>query len=240
MQLTEHVWLWPHDSDASAVQSSVGVIAAGKESVLVDAGNSPKLARRVKTELARCGFPPVSRVIYTHHHWDHVYGACEFKVPVMAHAKCKVILEEEARKPWSCEYLREETRRNPALKVSYEGRARAIRDWDTFRIVVPEAVFEETETIHLGEVTIELEHIGGEHAEDSIVVKVPQEGVMFLGDCYYPPPLHLRVAEPTVSIDMLRRLESAGYDLYVESHDEPFTRGELLEFLAESVEEAGA
>ncbi len=237
MQLTDHVWLWPHNSDASAVQCSVGVIATGKESVLVDAGNSPELARRVKTELVRCGFPPVSRIIYTHHHWDHVNGACEFKAPVIAHAKCRVMLKEEARKPWSYEYLREEIGRNPALKVSYEGRARAIKDWEAFRIVAPGAVFEKAETIHLGEVTIEMEHVGGEHAKDSIVVKVPQEKVMFLGDCYYPPPLHLRVAEPMPSIGMLKRLESEGYDLYVESHDEPFTRGELLEFLAESVEE---
>jgi glyoxylase-like metal-dependent hydrolase (beta-lactamase superfamily II) len=99
-QLTEHTWLLPHHPNADAVQSSIGVITTLNETILVDAGNSPRLARKIKTELARRNLPHVSRIIYTHHHWDHIYGACEFDVPVTAHVICKSILEEESRKPW--------------------------------------------------------------------------------------------------------------------------------------------
>jgi glyoxylase-like metal-dependent hydrolase (beta-lactamase superfamily II) len=67
-QLTEHAWLFPHDPDPNAVQSSIGVITTRNESLLVDAGNSARLVRKLKTELARCNLPPVSRIIYTHHH----------------------------------------------------------------------------------------------------------------------------------------------------------------------------
>src|SRR5690349_24656977 len=130
--LTEHVWLLPHDPNPDAVQSSVGVVTTQKESVLIDAGNSPRLARILKTELARNHLPPVSRILLTHHHWDHVYGACVFDVPVTAHFLCKTILEEESRKPWGTEYLNEEISRNPKLKASYAARAKAIEDWGTF------------------------------------------------------------------------------------------------------------
>ena len=91
-QLAENIWLWPHNPDFNAVQSSVGVIVDKNETVLVDTGNSPNLARKIKGELKRHGFPAVSRIIYTHHHWDHVSGACEFQVPVVAHTKCRAIL----------------------------------------------------------------------------------------------------------------------------------------------------
>ena len=232
--LTEHVWLLPHDPDETAVQSCVGVIATRNESVLVDAGNSPRLARKIKTELVRNHLPPVSRIIYTHHHWDHIYGACEFDVPVTAHAICQAILMEESRKPWGIEYLREEIKREPKLTASYDARARSIEDWGAFRIVVPEKVFEAETVIHLDPLTIALEHVGGEHAEDSIVVKVPQDGVMFIGDCYYPPPLHLRNPDSAPSLDMLRRLQNNAYNLYVEGHAKPFTRTELLKFLQEN------
>lgn len=73
----------------------------------------------------------------------------------------------------------------------------------------------------------------GVHAQDSIVVKVPEAGIMFLGDCYYPPPLHRRRRDSRPDVAMLNALESADYDLYVEGHDDPFTRAELLEFLEE-------
>ena len=233
-QLTEHTWLLPHHPDPKAVQSSIGVIATRNESLLVDAGNSPRLARRIKAALARCNLPPVSRIIYTHHHWDHIYGACEFDVPVTAHAICKAILEDELKRPPGIEYLKEEIRRNSKLETSYSARLNAIDRWESFRIVVPEVIFETETMIHVDELTIELEHVGGEHAEDLIIVQVPQDGVMFIGDCYYPPPLHLRKPNSGPSMDMLGRLQKSTYNLYVEGHDKPFTQLELARFLQEN------
>lgn len=230
-QLSENVWLWPHRSSFSAVQSCVGVVTSGEETVLVDAGNSPPLARRIKDGIQQAGLPPVSRIIYTHHHWDHVYGACEFQVPVVSHSICRTILIEEAQKPWGPEYLRQQIKSNPLLRASY--RARAVRNWADFRILLPEIVFEDVLTLQLGEIRIELEHVGGQHAEDSIIVRVPSAGIMFLGDCYYPPPLHLRTPESQPSFAMLAALESREYTLYVEGHDEPLTRARLLKLLAQ-------
>lgn len=230
-QLGKHTWLLPHNPNPRAVQSSIGVIATQKSSLLVDAGNSPRLASRVKTELMRCNLPPVSHIIYTHHHWDHVYGACAFDVPVTAHLVCKSILEVESKKPWSIEFLNMEVKNNPKLKVSYNARAKSIDDWEIFQIVVPEKVFENEKTVDLDGLTIELEHVGGEHAEDSIIVKVPDDRVMFIGDCYYPPPLHLRKPDSIPSFNMLRKLQNDAYDLYVEGHDKPFSQTKLLKLL---------
>jgi glyoxylase-like metal-dependent hydrolase (beta-lactamase superfamily II) len=232
IQLAENIWLFPHDPEFNTVQSSVGIIVDRDQAVLVDAGNSPRLARQIKDEFKRHRLPPISHIIYTHHHWDHISGACEFQVPVVAHTKCQAILLEEAKKPWSSEYLRQEIKRNPKLKVSYEARDRAIRNWEEFHIIVPDLVFDTLERIVLSQVTIELEHVGGDHAPDSIIIKVPQARTMFLGDCYYPPPLHLQTTEPVPSMAMLTALEDENYELYVEGHDDPFTRAELLEFLA--------
>lgn len=231
IQLSDRVWLWPHRSSFSAVQSCVGVIAGREETVLVDAGNSPQLARRIKAALQQAGLPPVSRILYTHHHWDHVYGACEFQVPVIAHSRCKTLLTEEAQKPWGPEYLRQQMKVHPPLRASYTARLRAVRDWSGFRIVVPEIVFDDRLILRLGDMDLDLEHVGGQHAEDSIVVRVPQAGGMFLGDCYYPPPLHLRTPESKPALAMLAALERPEYTLYVEGHDRPFRRAQLLERL---------
>ncbi len=230
-QLAENVWLWPHHSGFNVVQSCVGIIAGENETILVDAGNSPQLARHIKDELRQCGFPSVSQIVYTHHHWDHVYGACEFQVPVVSHSLCRTILTEEAQKPWGPEYLRQEIARNPRLKISYRARARVIQDWATFRIVIPDIVFDNRMTLQLGLMSIELEHVGGQHAPDSVVVKIPHARVMFLGDCYYPPPLHLRTPESMPSLAMLAALESEAYTLYIEGHDQPLTRTKLLRML---------
>jgi hypothetical protein len=54
---------------------------------------------------------------------------------------------------------------------------------------------------------------------------------MFLGDCFYPPPYHLLKGGETISFSMLARLAQEDYDLFVEGHDRPFTREELVAFL---------
>ena len=230
-QLSKHTWLLPHNPNPRAVQSSIGVITTQKGSLLVDAGNSPRLASRIKAELMRCDLPPVSHIIYTHHHWDHISGACVFDVQVTAHVICKAILEEESKKPWSVEYLNMEIKKNPKLKVSYTARAKSIDDWVTFRVVVPEEVFENEKVIDLDGLIIELEHVGGKHSADSIIVKVPQDEVMFIGDCYYPPPLHLRKPYTKPSFDILRRLNNNAYNIYVEGHAKPFTQPKLGKLL---------
>lgn len=230
-QLSQHTWLFPHNPNPRAVQASIGVIATQKSSILIDAGNSPTLTSRIKTELMRCNLPPVSHIIYTHHHWDHVYGACGFDVQVTAHEICKTILEEESKKPWSIEYLNQGIKNNPKLEVSYNARAKSIDDWESFRIIVPEEVFEYEKVIDLDGLSIELEHVGGNHSEDSIIVKVPQDEVMFIGDCYYPPPLHLRKSYSRPEFDILRRLHNHDYTLYVEGHAEPFNQTKLRKLL---------
>ena len=232
IQLDDHVWYWPHHPDPNTVQPSIGVIVGQRNSILVDVGNSPAQARRVGAALTQVGIPPVSLIIYTHHHWDHISGACAYSVPVIAHAKCRAILLEEAQKPWSKEYLEELIQQNPKLRVSCEARNRAISDWQNFRIVVPETVFERSKVIELEGLRIELEYLGGQHAEDSIIVKVPQSRVMFIGDCYYPPPLHLRTPESTISNEILSNLVDDGIDLYIEGHDDPTTRNEIVEYLS--------
>jgi glyoxylase-like metal-dependent hydrolase (beta-lactamase superfamily II) len=99
-QLSDNVWLWPGYREPAGEGAAVGVIAGQGETVLVDAGNSPRVARQLKEALSQAGLPRVSRIIYTHHHWDHVYGACEFDAPVVAHVVCREILLEGTEKPW--------------------------------------------------------------------------------------------------------------------------------------------
>ena len=88
-QITERVWFWPHHRNPYQIQPCIGVIVSDEGTVLVDAGNSPSLARQLKEALDTAHLPVVSQIIYTHHHWDHVAGnrdiASNFGSKVVAH-----------------------------------------------------------------------------------------------------------------------------------------------------------
>lgn len=235
IHITDNIFIWPHHPDPTRVQPSIGIIVGKQGTVLVDAGNSPTVANQLKNALEARDLPDVSSIIYTHNHWDHVSGACAFDVPVMAHVLCRSILLEEAKRPWSSEYIRQEKIRTPKRKISLEARDRAIHDWDSFRMIIPNDVFETSKLIHLDHVNIELVHVGGAHSGDSIIVKIPEAKVMFLGDCYLPPPLHLRGPDETFSMSMLQSFAQEQYYLYIDSHSDPFTQQDLLNFIEENV-----
>ncbi|MEV4759655.1 MBL fold metallo-hydrolase [Micromonospora sp. NPDC049559] len=232
--LAGRVWLYPYDPDPGNVQGGVAVIARDGGSVLVDAGNSPDAARRVAAAIEMAGLPAPRQLVYTHHHWDHVWGACAWPdVEIIGHRAGARILAAEARRPWSHRYLREQVEAEPRLGPSFRARAWAMPSWEGFRVLPPHTEFADVLTLPGG---IEVRHVGGGHAEDSAVVAVPDEGVLLVGDSFYPPPLHLREPDDGYDLPLLRRLldemPSGPYDWYVDSHGEPQRADTLRELLA--------
>ena len=227
-QAADRVWVFPFDPDTHKVQPSVGVISTDQQTVLVDGGNSPEHAQRIQAALRGIGARPVSHIIYTHHHWDHVYGASVFDVPVVAHELTQKLLQEQAAKPLGPAYLEEQIRKDPKREVSYRAQLNLIKDWDNFQIVIPSITFSRKMTLPLEGITVELEHVGGEHAPDSIVVRVKEARVMFMGDCFYPGGKRTRV-----DYRMLNTLLSdSSMDLFIHGHSAPIKRSEVFKVWA--------
>ncbi|MGW7683897.1 MBL fold metallo-hydrolase [Kribbella sp. NPDC054772] len=223
--LTGRVWLFPHDPDPDAIRPSVAVIADDRGSVLVDAGSSPDHARRIGTAIAAAGLPAPKWLVYTHHHWDHTWGACAWPddVTVVAHTSATELLQHEADRPWSHRYLRDQVEANPKLGPSFRARALAVPDWTGFRIVLPDQTFDDTLTLPTGVV---LRHVGGNHAPDSVIAIA--DGVALVGDAFYPPPFHQRTENDTVDYGMVKQLLQEGHDWYVDAHSPPRTRSAAL------------
>ncbi len=228
--IADNVWLYPADANGNRVEPNVGVIATGRGTVLVDAGNSPRHARRIAHALNAAQLPPVSHILYTHHHWDHVFGAQVFSAPAVAHELSRELLLERAARPWSYTFIEEEIRRNPATEAMYMAMHRAIDDWHGFYVVVPSLTFTHGLTLHVDGMRFDLEHVGGQHAPDSVVVRVG--GVAFVGDCYYKPVQMNRTVESTSDRALAARLladESIRY--YVDGHTPtPQPRAEFARF----------
>lgn len=222
-RLAKRVWWYPASTGGS-IQGGVGVITGPEGSTVVDAGNSPRLARRIQDAMVEAKLPPARRVIYTHHHWDHVWGGCAWPdVEIIGHESGREAIASEAAVPWSHEYLTEQAEADPALAPGLRGRAIAMRDddFDGFTVVPPTTTF--TDRLDLPD-GVEVRHVGGRHARDSSVVTVAGTGVIFLGDCFYPPPRHLRGDNDGPDLAMMRGLLAEGHKWYVDAHSEPRRR----------------
>ncbi|PZG08905.1 MBL fold metallo-hydrolase [Micromonospora craterilacus] len=222
--LAGRVWLCPGDDDPELVQAGVALIADERGSILVDAGQSPSHAREIQAALHAIDLPAPRWLVYTHHHWDHVWGACAWPgVEIVGHVTGAELLRAEAARPWSIPYLRAEVLRNRRLGPSFRARALAVDSWDELTVLPPTWIFTDELELPTG---VRVRHVGGRHAPDSTVVVVPDSGVMLLGDSWYPPPLHLRTPTDEPDLALVGRLLDDEIGWYVSSHSPPLTLAE--------------
>ena len=229
IQLKERIWYYPPAKNTKKIEPAIGVIITAAGTVLVDAGNSVQHAERVQAALDAIYAPPVTHLIYTHRHWDHILGAQFWSnAEVIAHQTCAAYVAEMCN-TWGPAYLHQRGEKFPSMRGVYM-LIDTLVDWDTFQIIEPSIVFEETRmTFTHGGLDIVITHVGGAHADDSTVVCA--DNVIFLGDSYYPPagPSFDPANKPDYA--MLRRFLDEGYEWFVDGHREATTAATMRRFL---------
>lgn len=234
IKLADNVWLYPRDEHLDVDQPNIGAVILDTQTIMIDAGNSPQHARGIMSALASVGAPPIDYLIYTHHHWDHIFGGMVYSVPmIIAHKLCSEIIDEYSKKTWSTTHLREETYQNPSLKGQNDAILNAVNDWRGFRITKPTITIESNLVLYLDGLTLDISHVGGKHASDSIIVGIRERGIAFIGDCLYAPPVHSSEEDQTVPIKakVFNRLFDEGYTTFVEGHNKPLAKNDIQQAL---------
>jgi glyoxylase-like metal-dependent hydrolase (beta-lactamase superfamily II) len=152
-------------SNAAFVVTPAGV-------VVIDALGSPALAGRLMAEIRKVTPQPVTHVIVTHYHADHIYGLQAFRAQgarIMAHRAAQ-------------EYLNSETARQ-RLETSRIDMAPWVDDQT--RLVPADEWIDSDQTLTVGGMRFLLRHVGPSHTPEDLVVYLPHEKVLFAGDLVF-------------------------------------------------------
>lgn len=152
-------------SNAAFVVTPAGV-------VVIDALGSPALAVRLIAEIRKITPQPITHVIATHYHADHIYGLQTFKAQG-AH----IIAHRAAR-----EYLNSETAR-----LRLEASRQQLAPWvdaETHLVEADEWIDGDKE-IMVGGVRFQLKPVGPSHTPEDLAVYLPAEKVLFAGDLVF-------------------------------------------------------
>ena len=152
-------------SNAAFVVTSAGV-------VVIDALGSPILAERLLAEIRKVTPKPVTHVIVTHYHADHIYG-----LQTLRQQGARVIAHRSAG-----EYLNSDTAR-----LRLEHSPRGIAPWGNAQTapVPPDQWLDGDLTLEVGSTTLLIRHAGPAHTPEDLVVYVPSEKVLFAGDLVF-------------------------------------------------------
>ena len=152
-------------SNAAFVVTPAGV-------VVIDALGSPALATRLVAEIRKITPLPITHVILTHYHADHIYGLQTFKAlgaRIIAHGAAREYLNSDAAR------LRlEASRHELAPWVNQDTRLVAAHEW-----------IDGEKALVVGGVRFLLKPVGPSHTPEDLVVYLPGEKVLFAGDLVF-------------------------------------------------------
>ncbi|MFJ5671821.1 MBL fold metallo-hydrolase [Bacillus safensis] len=207
----------------------LGMVVGNDKTLMIDAGNSEDHAKYfIKKTLKHENTKP-DLVLLTHWHWDHIFGLPALLDTVsIASAKTRKEMEELLPFSWSDEAIDERVREGTEIEFCAKAIKEEYQDHRNIQVVLPDVTFDQRMEIELGGVTCVVQHIGGDHAADSVIVYVKEEKILFLGDCIYPKmyaeKVHYTVKE---TLRLLDELEAFDADTYIPLYQRPWTKEEF-------------
>jgi glyoxylase-like metal-dependent hydrolase (beta-lactamase superfamily II) len=152
--------------------SNAGFVITPESVVVIDALGSPALAERLTAEIKKLTPLPISNVILTHYHADHIYGLQYFKA-LGAHITAHVA---------SKEYIQSDTAR-----LRLEASRTDLAPWidEKTQLVAADTWIDGPTALKIGGMVFELDHVGPSHTPEDLTVFVPSEKVLFAGDLFF-------------------------------------------------------
>lgn len=223
-RISEHVWWLP---PAKPDRPSLCAVVGGRRTLMLDAGSSRAHTRGFVEEIpAR-----PQAVVYTHSHWDHVFGGIELQergALVVAQRRTVPLLAELAARDWSDDglagyrYADDIKEELPAPRV--------------VEIAPVDVVFDDAIAFDLGGVTVRVEHVVSDHCDDACIAFVDPDRLLFLGDALCASPDGTLTAAKL--FPLFDRLLGFAADLYVEGHHPAVTSRAEQEILLGKAREA--
>jgi glyoxylase-like metal-dependent hydrolase (beta-lactamase superfamily II) len=217
-QVSDHFWWFSPESRTD--RASLGLVVGNEKTLMLECGASPAHTQQFLAELKNAGLSSPDSAVLTHWHWDHSFGMEALHIPTAAQRDTAKNLARIATYHYGDEGLAklveqgievEFIREHIIIELSHDQR-------QNLKLRQPDFIFDEMHHYDLGGVTCEVVHVGGDHSADSCVMYMPEDKVLFLGDCFYftvyEEPRHYTKE----LLALIKKLEVFDAEYYIEGH----------------------
>lgn len=227
-QLTSRIWYQTPVSETD--RPILAVVRGEKHQLMIDAGNSSAHAALFLEEMKTHNLGSPDLLALTHCHWDHIFGMKHLGLPSIATKQTITHMKEMQPYAWTDEALQE--RMDQGIEIPFCADAIKLEFGATrdIEVVLPTIGFTGQLEIDLGGVQCQLIEVENDHSPGSLLVYIPEERVVFLGDAMYAD---IFSSKWNYTVERTKRLLAAidrlEADYYVWSHGEAMPKSEFEE-----------
>jgi glyoxylase-like metal-dependent hydrolase (beta-lactamase superfamily II) len=184
--------------------ADIGFVVTNNGVVAIDAGTTEANARAALAALRRITTAPITHVLVTHAHWDHIGGLPVLRGPgtrVVAHARfgdeLKIV-------------------NDTGVTFRYFFGGDPPRRYE----LTPDHVVHDRETLTVGGIEFILHPVRGAETADALLIYLPASGVLFVGDTFMPflgAPF-LPEGSPEALFENISRIRLLGPRLLIHGH----------------------
>ena len=229
-RLSDRVYYLPAEERTD--RPVLGYVKGDRYSLAVDAGNSADHVEKFYGELKELHLRLPDFTVVTHWHWDHTFGMHSVSGKTVAGHLTNERLSEVQGWQWTDEAM--EMRLQSGEDI--EACDRCIRleypDRTKIKVVRADIEFAGAMSIYLGGVHCEIGEFNAPHSSDSVLVHVPEEQVVFIGDADCGDYLQNNGRYDRARLkEMIDVLEGIGAGIVVLGHGMPQTKQEVMTYL---------
>lgn len=226
-KLSDRVYYLPHEAETD--RPILGYIIGDKYTLAIDAGNSRDHVDKFYESLKELGFKEPDYTAITHWHWDHTFGMHAISGKSIACNYTNEKLIEVSRWGWSDKDMDQRLQAGTEIefcdkyiKVEYEDR-------NDIKVVTSDIIFDTRLTIDLGGIHCILMQVIAPHSYDSVLIYIPEEKVIFVGDADFEDSYNPDVKYDKEKVESyIKTITDIEFDKYIISHDKYETKEEVL------------
>lgn len=228
-KVTERIYYLINDREAD--RPVLGYIKGDKYSLMVDAGNSKEHVKKFNDSIKKLNLKLPDYIAITHWHWDHSYGMHAVTGKTIACEITNEQLEIMSKWQWTDEAMKKRLLTGEDIEFADTNIRKEYKSLQDIKVISADIVFKNDLEIDLGGLTVILKNIIAPHSEDSVIVYVPEEKVVFIGDAYGVDYYNNYKYDSLKLEELIYTLEDLEFNICFPGHSTPINKTEIIEYL---------
>lgn len=235
-ELSKNVYYMPNEEHSD--RPTLGYVNGEKFSIMIDTGNSPKHLELFYEGLKERGLKEPSIAVITHWHWDHTYAISAFKGNVIANRLTNNKLESMKTWKWTEKAMRERLESGEEIEFCDEHIRVEYPDRNKIKVESADIIYDKKLNLDLGNIDCYMELVGGPHEDDSSIVYIKEEKILFVGDADCIDFYGKKEKYDKEKLEMyINKVKEFDFETYVHGHCAPMNREEAINWLEDLLNE---